>query len=262
MTYKTLFLKENCQRVDLRTILWFLINYGNTGDTTKTKRVNYASDCESNTILANKTSRKYYLSTVKKAAKLAVKVANIKTTKSQYAATRTLPDRDLGASPPPWGVNEVRANQKLSLSVKMRVGYGWASLLFRAEYGENLCGEIFFVKWTYNRNLFTKKVQCASRYLSKNHSINAVTTRAAKIANQTSTRNTSMNLNKDLGLTGSRIMMEIPDWSKYGATKSTTSSLSLVMVIPATAMSISPLTRSPMTPDQVPSGFLLPYPSL
>ena len=44
---------------------------------------------------------KYYLSTVKKAAKLAVKVANIKTTKSQYAATRTLPDKDLGASPPP-----------------------------------------------------------------------------------------------------------------------------------------------------------------
>ena len=83
------------------------------------------------------------LSTVKKAARLAVNVASMRTTNNQYAATRTLPDIDLGASPPPtkqgnwitvflsikwrhkyyilliipWGVNEVRANQKLSFSV-------------------------------------------------------------------------------------------------------------------------------------------------
>ena len=83
------------------------------------------------------------LSTVKKAARLAVNVASMRTTNNQYAATRTLPDIDLGASPPPtkqgnwitvllsmkwrnnyyillvipWGVNEVSANQKLSFSV-------------------------------------------------------------------------------------------------------------------------------------------------
>ena len=41
------------------------------------------------------------LSTVRKAARLAVKVANMRTTKSQYAATRTLELRALGVSPPP-----------------------------------------------------------------------------------------------------------------------------------------------------------------
>ena len=99
-------------------------------------------------------------------------------------------------------------------------------------------------------------------YLSRNQSIKAVTIKAAKVANQTSTLKAPMNWNKDVARTGSRIMIEIPDWSKCGATKSTTSSRSFVIVIPATAMSISPLTKSPMTPDQDPSGFLLPYPSL
>ena len=55
----------------------------------------------------------------------------------------------------------------------------------------------------------------------------------------------SMNLKSDLGLTGNLVMMEIPDWSKYGATKSTTSALSDVIVIPAMAILISPLTKSP-----------------
>ena len=55
----------------------------------------------------------------------------------------------------------------------------------------------------------------------------------------------SMNLKRDLGLTGNLVMMEIPDWSKYGATKSTTSARSDVIVIPAMAMLISPLTKSP-----------------
>ena len=83
------------------------------------------------------------------------------------------------------------------------------------------------------------------------------------------------------------IMIEMPDWSKYGATKSITSSLSLVIVIAATTMSTcniikaivmdnkimiitknsrfpdikqniwskhstSPVTKSPTTPVQVP----------
>ena len=61
-------------------------------------------------------------STVRKAARFAVKVASIRTTKSQYAATRTRPDSALGASPPPCGVSEVRANQKLSFRVKSRHG--------------------------------------------------------------------------------------------------------------------------------------------
>ena len=43
-------------------------------------------------------------------------------------------------------------------------------------------------------------------------------------------------------------MMEMPDWSKYGATKSTTSSLSEVMVMGATTMSRRPDTRSPTSP--------------
>lgn len=55
-------------------------------------------------------------STVKKAARLAVNVANISTTKSQYAATIVRPDNAFGASPPPCGVNDVRANQKLSFN--------------------------------------------------------------------------------------------------------------------------------------------------
>ena len=125
-----------------------------------------------------------------------------------------------------------------------------------------------FLPWEFNelkkkREYYSlTKYYSICTYLSRNQSIKAVTINAAKIANQTSTLKTSMNLNKDLARTGSRIMIEIPDWSKYGATKSTTSSRSLVIVIPATAMSISPLTKSPMTPDHVPSGFLLPYPSL
>lgn len=41
------------------------------------------------------------LSTVKNAARFAVNVANINTTKSQYAATSVRPERALGASPPP-----------------------------------------------------------------------------------------------------------------------------------------------------------------
>lgn len=40
-------------------------------------------------------------STVRKAAKFAVNVANIKTTNSQYAATKALPESAFGASPPP-----------------------------------------------------------------------------------------------------------------------------------------------------------------
>ena len=127
----------------------------------------------------------------------------------------------------------------------------------RFSYPENL------MSWKKKREYYSlTKYYSICTYLSRNQSIKAVTINAAKIANQTSTLKTSMNLNKDLARTGSRIMIEIPDWSKYGATKSTTSSRSLVIVIPATAMSISPLTKSPMTPDHVPSGFLLPYPSL
>ena len=61
---------------------------------------------------------------------LAVKVASMRTTKSQYAATRTREDRALGVSPPPWGVKEVMANQRDSFRVKSRQGPGWASLLF------------------------------------------------------------------------------------------------------------------------------------
>lgn len=58
------------------------------------------------------------LSTVRNAARLAVNVASMRTTKSQYAATRVLLDSAFGASPPPWGVNDVKANQKLSFRVK------------------------------------------------------------------------------------------------------------------------------------------------
>lgn len=43
----------------------------------------------------------FILSTVKKAAKFAVKVASINTTNNQYAATRQRADTDLGVSPPP-----------------------------------------------------------------------------------------------------------------------------------------------------------------
>lgn len=65
-----------------------------------------------------------YLSIVKNAARLAVKVANISTTKSQYADVKTLPDKDLGPSPPPCGVNVVKAYHKLSLNVNSRQGSG------------------------------------------------------------------------------------------------------------------------------------------
>lgn len=44
-------------------------------------------------------------------------VANISTTNNQYAATRVRPDKALGASPPPCGVKDVKANQKLSFRV-------------------------------------------------------------------------------------------------------------------------------------------------
>lgn len=57
------------------------------------------------------------LSTVRNAAKFAVNVASINTTKSQYAATSVRPDKAFGASPPPCGVNDVSANQKLSFNV-------------------------------------------------------------------------------------------------------------------------------------------------
>lgn len=63
-------------------------------------------------------------STVRKAARLAVKVASMSTTKSQYEATSVRPDSALGASPPPCGVKDVSANQKLSLSVKSLHGHG------------------------------------------------------------------------------------------------------------------------------------------
>lgn len=54
---------------------------------------------------------------MRKAARFAVKVASISTTNSQYAATSVRPDKAFGASPPPCGVNDVKANQKLSFNV-------------------------------------------------------------------------------------------------------------------------------------------------
>ena len=52
--------------------------------------------------------------------------------------------------------------------------------------------------------------------MSKNHSIRAVRIKAARMAIQTSTLSTCMNLKRDLGLTGFLNTMEIPDWSKSG----------------------------------------------
>ena len=52
--------------------------------------------------------------------------------------------------------------------------------------------------------------------MSKNHSIRAVRIKAARMAIQTSTFSTCMNLKRDLGLTGFLNTMEIPDWSKLG----------------------------------------------
>jgi hypothetical protein len=47
------------------------------------------------------------------------------TTNTQYAATKTRPLMAFGVSPPPCGVNDVNANQKLSTSVKfLRVPHG------------------------------------------------------------------------------------------------------------------------------------------
>lgn len=71
----------------------------------------------SRSAVGNNKKHTCILSTVRKAAKFAVNVASIRTTKSQYAATRVLPDSALGASPPPCGVKEVSANQKLSFNV-------------------------------------------------------------------------------------------------------------------------------------------------
>ena len=82
------------------------------------------------------------LSTVRKAARFAVKVASIKTTNSQYAetytvlyqkksdeidyiVTRTRAESARGASPPPWGVKLQRANHRDSFRVNRR-GAGWA----------------------------------------------------------------------------------------------------------------------------------------
>ena len=61
------------------------------------------------------------LSTVRKAARFAVNVASMRTTKSQYAATKTRPERDLGASPPPCGVKDVKANLKGGLYKKLYI---------------------------------------------------------------------------------------------------------------------------------------------
>ena len=52
-----------------------------------------------------------------------------------------------------------------------------------------------------------------------------------------------MNLKMGRGLTAFRIIMDMPDWSKNGDTKSTASSRSLVWVIAATAMSMSPMSK-------------------
>lgn len=62
-----------------------------------------------------------------------------------------------------------------------RHGYGYASLLFFALYGE---------------------------YLSKSHSIIDVVIIAPTMLNHTSTRNTVMNLNKDVWRTGFRMTVE------------------------------------------------------
>ncbi|XP_049544309.1 uncharacterized protein LOC125956459 [Anopheles darlingi] len=71
--------------------------------------------------------------------------------------------------------------------------------------------------------------------------------------NQTSSRSTVMNLKSEVSRTGLRIAISMPVCSKYGATKSITSSRSAVIFIEATAKSISPTTSSPTRPSQRPS---------
>nr|UTN00865.1 ionotropic receptor [Semanotus bifasciatus] len=71
----------------------------------------------------------------------------------------------------------------------------------------------------------------------------------------TSSLRTVINLKSDVFLTGFRITIVIPVCSKYGATKSTTSSLSAVIIIAVTAKSVSPDAKSPITPFQTPLIF-------
>ncbi|XP_052860109.1 uncharacterized protein LOC128267337 [Anopheles cruzii] len=70
---------------------------------------------------------------------------------------------------------------------------------------------------------------------------------------QTSSRSTVMNLNSDVSRTGLRITISMPVCSKYGATKSITSSRSAVILSAVMAKSISPLTKSPTSPSHRPS---------
>uniref|UniRef100_A0A1B0AQH2 Uncharacterized protein n=1 Tax=Glossina palpalis gambiensis TaxID=67801 RepID=A0A1B0AQH2_9MUSC len=82
--------------------------------------------------------------------------------------------------------------------------------------------------------------------------ITAVTIKAAIILIHTSSRKTVINLNNDVSRTGLRITMEIPVCSKYGATKSITSSRSEYIFNAVTAKSVSPLTKSPTIPSHSP----------
>ena len=62
---------------------------------------------------------------------------------------------------------------------------------------------------------------------------------AQRILNQTSKRKTVINLNNDVSRIGFRIKIEIPVCSKYGATKSITSSRSAVIFKGAMTISVS-----------------------